>query len=67
MGFCSTFTNKFFVCVYRQSQKKYTSLKLNCLVAGEDKLVKLALFVIQDFNLNSDTSFVKIRQKLTKL
>ena len=45
-----------------------TSLKSNCLVVGEDKLVKLALSVRQHFNLNFDTSFVKIEEKkLTEL
>ena len=51
---------------YQVSQKKYRSLKSICLFAGEDSLVKLALFIIQDFKLNFDTSFVKIRQKLTE-
>ena len=37
------------------------------LVAGEDSLVKLVLFVRQVFNLNFDTSFVKIGQKFTEL
>ena len=32
--------------------KKYISLKSNHLVAGEDKSVKLALFVRQDFTMN---------------
>ena len=47
--------------------KKYTSLKSNCLVAGDDSLIKLVLLVMQDINLNFDTSFVKIGQKLTEL
>ena len=48
-------------------QKMYTSSKPNCLIAREDKLVKLVLFVIQDFNLNFDTWFAIIGQKSTEL
>ena len=49
------------------SQKKYTSLKANFLAAGKGSLVKSALFVRQDFNLNFDTSLVKIGKKFTEL
>ena len=40
--------------------KKYTSLKSNCSVVGEDRLVKLALFIRQGFNLNFDASLSKL-------
>ena len=52
---------------YTGCPKKSTNLKSNCLVAGQNKLMKLMLFVRQDFNLNFDTSFVNMGQKLTEL
>ena len=53
--------------------KKYTSLKSNCLVAGEDRLVQLVLFVkneVSKFKLKScltnNTNFTKLSSPVTK-
>ena len=41
----------FYMYILPRVPKKYKSLKSNCLVTTEEKLVKLVLLVRQDFNL----------------
>ena len=48
-------------------QKKYASLKSYIFVLTTDKSLNCASFVRQDLNLNIETQFFKIKQKLTEL